>query len=140
MRAMSLSELEAPLHAQLVGQDREILGVSTDSRALQCGDLFVALSGENFDGHDYLSEVEAAGATAALVSCLLDSPLPQLQVANTQQALGRLGGHNRVLYKGPLVAITGSRSISGINATFSTNPLQTTGRREPLIGDHAINY
>ncbi len=140
MRAMSLSELEAPLHAQLVGQDREILGVSTDSRALQCGDLFVALSGENFDGHDYLSEVEAAGATAALVSCLLDSPLPQLQVANTQQALGRLGGHNRVLYKGPLVAITGSSGKTTVKnlvqAVLSRrgNTLATEGNFNNEIG------
>ena len=108
MRAMTLSELETPLHAQLYGCDREILGVSTDSRALHKGDLFVALCGESFDGHDYLPQIEAAGATAALVSRLLDSPLPQLQVVDTQQALGWLGGHNRQLYTGPLVAITGS--------------------------------
>jgi UDP-N-acetylmuramoyl-tripeptide--D-alanyl-D-alanine ligase len=108
MRAMTLSELETPLQAQLCGCDREILGVSTDSRALHKGDLFVALCGESFDGHDYLPQVEAAGATAALVSRLLDSPLPQLQVVDTRQALGWLGGHNRQLYTGPLVAITGS--------------------------------
>ncbi|MEH6635605.1 MAG: Mur ligase family protein, partial [Halioglobus sp.] len=108
MRAMTLSELQAPLQAQLCGGDGQITGVCTDSRSLRAGDLFVALSGENFDGHDYVAQVAAAGAAAALVAQTVDTPLPQLAVADTQQALGRLGGYNRDLYKGPLVAITGS--------------------------------
>ena len=108
MRPLTLSELAEPLAASLHGGDREILGVTTDSRALRSGDLFVALRGDNFDGHDYVAQVEAAGAAAAIVSRQVDSELPQLQVADTQRALGLLGGYNRQLYKGPLVAITGS--------------------------------
>jgi UDP-N-acetylmuramoyl-tripeptide--D-alanyl-D-alanine ligase len=82
--------------------------VCTDSRQLAGGDLFVALRGERFDGHDYLDQVAAAGAVAALVSEPADSTLPQLQVADTLRGLGRLGAYNRALFKGPLVAITGS--------------------------------
>ena len=108
MRAMMLSELEAPLQARLTGNDAQISGVSTDSRSLSPGDLFVALSGENFDGHDYVPQLAAAGAAAVLVSRDVDTPLPQLRVVDTQQALGHLGAHNRQLYNGPLVAITGS--------------------------------
>jgi UDP-N-acetylmuramoyl-tripeptide--D-alanyl-D-alanine ligase len=108
MRAMTLSELQAPLQAQLAGGDREILRVSTDSRSLQTGDLFVALSGEHYDGHDYVAAAGDAGATAAVVSHLVDAPLPQLCVTDTQRALGRLGAHNRQLFGGTLVAITGS--------------------------------
>ncbi len=108
MRPMSLAELAAPLQAQLHGADREFRGVTTDSRALRQGDLFVALRGENFDGHDFLAQAAAAGAVAALVSEIADLPLSQLQVADTQQGLGRLGAYNRALFKGPLVAITGS--------------------------------
>ena len=108
MRPMSLVELQAPLAAQLRGTDRQIFGVSTDSRNLQEGDLFVALSGENFDGHDYVAGLEGSGVAAVLVSRSVAGSLPQLQVADTQQALGLLGGYNRQLYKGPLVAITGS--------------------------------
>ena len=52
MRPISLAELEAPLEARLVGADLEFLGVSTDSRQLARGDLFVALRGEHCDGHD----------------------------------------------------------------------------------------
>ena len=68
MRPLSLVELQSPLQAQLTGADRTISGVSTDSRSLTQGDLFVALCGEHFDGHDYLPQVEAGGAAAALVS------------------------------------------------------------------------
>lgn len=108
MRAMTLSELQTPLAAQLLGVDQAFTGVSTDSRNVRSGDLFVALRGEQFDGHDYLQQVESAGAAAALVSDPRASSLPQLQVADTLQALGRLGAFNRQLYSGPLVAITGS--------------------------------
>jgi UDP-N-acetylmuramoyl-tripeptide--D-alanyl-D-alanine ligase len=108
MRPLTLSELVSPLSAELLGSDRDIQGVSTDSRTLRNGDLFVALSGENFDGHDYLSQVAAMGAAAVVVSRAVDSCLPQLQVADTQRALGQLGAYNRQLYHAPLVAITGS--------------------------------
>jgi UDP-N-acetylmuramoyl-tripeptide--D-alanyl-D-alanine ligase len=108
MRTMTLSELCAPLGAQLAGAEREIRGVSTDSRKLQPGDLFVALAGDNFDGHDYLPLAQRAGAAAALVSRAVQTELPLLRVADTRRALGLLGAYNRSFFEGPLVAITGS--------------------------------
>ena len=108
MRPLSLSELRLPLDGQLHGDDCDILGVSTDSRTLHDGDLFVALRGEHFDGQEYVSQANSVGATAALVRQVVASPLPQLQVADTQRALGLLGAYNRQQYKGPLIGITGS--------------------------------
>ncbi len=108
MRPLRLSELQIPLAAQLHGRDCEFGSVSTDSRTVHGGDLFVALRGERFDGHDYLAQVQAAGAAAALVCAPAACAMPQLQVADTQRALGLLGAYNRQLYTGPLVAITGS--------------------------------
>jgi UDP-N-acetylmuramoyl-tripeptide--D-alanyl-D-alanine ligase len=108
MRPMTLAELEAPLQARLVGADREFLRVSTDTRSLKQGDLFVALHGEHFDGHDFLEQVAASGAAAALVARPVELALPLLEVADTRLALGRLAAYNRQLYSGPLVAITGS--------------------------------
>ena len=108
MRPLSLSELRQPLEGQLHGADCDILGVSTDSRTLHDGDLFVALRGEHFDGQEYVSQANSVGATAALVRQVVASPLPQLQVADTQRALGLLGAYNRQQYKGPLIGITGS--------------------------------
>lgn len=108
MRAMTLAELVLPLQAKLVGQDCTFSGVSTDSRDLVPGDLFVALQGEHFDGHDYLGQVAEAGAAAAIVSQSAALPVSQLLVDDTLRALGYLGAYNRSLYDGPLVAITGS--------------------------------
>jgi UDP-N-acetylmuramoyl-tripeptide--D-alanyl-D-alanine ligase len=108
IRALSLSELVAPLQATLVGTDCEFSRVCTDSRQLQAGDLFVALRGENFDGHDYLEDIASTGAVAALVDQAGELSVPTLQVADTLKALGQLAGYHRQLYSGPLVAITGS--------------------------------
>ncbi len=108
MRSFLLSELEQPLQAARSGADVDIRRVITDSRQAQPGDLFVALRGERFDGHQFLPSVAAAGAVAAVVSGDVVSPLPLLRVADTQRALGHLGAFNRALFRGPLVAITGS--------------------------------
>lgn len=119
MRALSLSELQAPLAAQLLGDDATFAGVSTDSRSLRTGELFVALCGDNFDGHDYLADVAGQGAVAALVSQPLPTPLPQLCVADTERAFGLLGAYNRSLYSGPLVAITGSSGKTTVKNMLS---------------------
>ncbi|MEM8660828.1 MAG: UDP-N-acetylmuramoyl-tripeptide--D-alanyl-D-alanine ligase [Pseudomonadota bacterium] len=114
MRPLMLSELLEPLQAQLVGDDIQISGVTTDSRQIKDGDLFVALKGECFDGHDFLEKAAAAGASAALVSRDSEQSLSQLKVDDTQQALGLLGAHNRSMYQGPLVAITGSSGKTSV--------------------------
>ena len=108
MRPWLLSELEEPLQGARSGSDGKVAGVSIDSRSVRGGDLFVALRGENFDGHDYLAQVEEAGAAAALVSLDGETSLPTIKVANTQKALGLLGAHNRSFFEGTVVAITGS--------------------------------
>jgi len=84
-------------------------GVSTDSRSVAAGELFVALQGEHFDGHDYLDQVVARGAVAALVSRLpAGSPLPCIVVSDTRQALGALAAGWRRRFKMPVIAVTGS--------------------------------
>ena len=76
MRAIHLSELCEPLQARLVGEDTPFDAVTTDSRSVTAGALFVALRGENFDGHDILPQVHAASAGAALDSHQVDVPNP----------------------------------------------------------------
>ena len=73
------------------------------------GDLFVALKGERFDGHDMLASAKAQGAVAALAQRgLVEAGLPGLQVADTQQALAQLAGGWRARFHLPLIAVTGS--------------------------------
>jgi UDP-N-acetylmuramoyl-tripeptide--D-alanyl-D-alanine ligase len=87
-------------------------GVSTDSRRIGAGELFVALRGERFDGHDFVREVLARGAAAAMVDGAWDegqaSGLPLVVVADTRLALGALAGHWRQQFDLPLIGITGS--------------------------------
>lgn len=108
MRSMAMSELVQPLQARLIGDDRTFSSVTTDSRTVASGDLFVALQGENYDGHDFLGQVADAHAAGVVASRDCDTQLSRLQVADTQRALGQLGAYNRSLFNGPLVAITGS--------------------------------
>lgn len=109
LKALKLSELTVALNGRLLGADASFNGVSIDSRAIQPGQLFIALTGPRFDGHDYLNDVAAKGAVAALVEREVpDSSLPQLRVNDTRQALGQLGALNRGAFTHPVAAITGS--------------------------------
>ena len=109
LKALRLSEVANALGARVVGADVAFAAVSTDSRKIEAGQLFVALVGPNFDGHNYLADVAAKGAVAALVQREVPgAELPQLLVADTRIALGQLGALNRAAFGGPLVAVTGS--------------------------------
>ena len=109
LKPLLLSEVAPALDGYLVGADLAFSAVSTDSRKIEAGQLFIALVGPNFDGHNYLAEVAAKGAVAALVQReVADAPLPQLVVADTRIALGQLGALNRAVFAKPLAAVTGS--------------------------------
>jgi UDP-N-acetylmuramoyl-tripeptide--D-alanyl-D-alanine ligase len=107
---MRLAEAAAALRARTSGADALFTGVSTDSRSIGAGDLFVALRGERFDGHDFLSAVAAAKAAAAMVDADYRGqyPLPALVVDDTRRSLGDLARYWRARFVPALVAITGS--------------------------------
>lgn len=90
--------------------DGVIRGVTTDSRANVAGKLFVALSGERFDGHDYLLEVVGNGAAALLVEREPAAPIsvPVIKVDSTLSALGELAALHRSRWQGKLIAIAGA--------------------------------
>jgi len=105
---MRLSQLVPLLGAELAGEDLSFSAVSTDTRTLQAGDLFIALQGPNFDAHDFIAAAAAHGACAALVQRRVESSLPQLVVEDTRLALGRLAAAWRLRFHIPVVAVTGS--------------------------------
>jgi UDP-N-acetylmuramoyl-tripeptide--D-alanyl-D-alanine ligase len=108
---MSLSEAASVLSARATEGEVVFTRVSTDTRTLKTGDIFVALRGERFDGHGFLDAARAAGAAAAMIDSAADagsSPLPALVVDDTRLALGRLAAHWRSRFSLPLVALTGS--------------------------------
>ena len=98
LKPLLLSEVAQALGARVVGADVAFTAVSTDSRRIEAGQLFIALVGPNFDGHDYLADVAAKGAVAALVQREVPgAALPQLVVDDTRIALGQLGAQSRGL-------------------------------------------
>lgn len=141
MGALSLRAVAQACGVPVPACDVAFTGVTTDSRKLQPGDLFVALRGERFDAHDFLPAVQQAGAAAALVENV-DSAiaLPQLVVADTVQALGKVAALNRARFGGKLIGLTGSAGktttkemIAAILAQAG-NPLVTAGNLNNHIG------
>jgi len=107
---MSLGEAAAAMQGRLTGSDLPFSGVSTDTRTLGGGELFVAIRGEKFDGHAFLGAAKKRGASGALVDEQFSgaSPLPAITVDDTRKGLGRLGRHWRLRFAPVLIAITGS--------------------------------
>ncbi|MFZ4789914.1 MAG: UDP-N-acetylmuramoyl-tripeptide--D-alanyl-D-alanine ligase [Candidatus Competibacteraceae bacterium] len=103
-----LRDIARLLESERIGPDAAVAGVEIDSRCLPAGALFVALTGPNFDGHDFIPAARERGAVAALVNRRVADPLPQIRVADTRLALGRLGAAWRTRFTGPLIALTGS--------------------------------
>lgn len=108
MNGMRLAEAARMVGGELRGADAVFTAVSTDTRTLTPGALFVALRGPNFDGHDFVEQARAAGAVAAMVSRAVPTALPLLVVEDTRLALGRLAAAHRAAHNLPLVAVTGS--------------------------------
>ncbi len=122
------------------GADLPYEGVCTDTRSLSAGDLFVALKGPNFDGADYLDAAARLGAAAAVVTRRKDTDLPQIVVADTYEALGRLGSAWRDAFELEVVGLTGSNGkttlkelISGILSRVGST-LATEGNFNNHIG------
>ena len=91
------------------GADVTIQGFSTDSRTLQSGELFIALRGERFDGHDYIAQALRHGAAACLSEEVIAGlTIPVVQVRDTLVALGDLAQAVRRRFTGPVVGITGT--------------------------------
>ncbi len=105
---MTLAAAAQVLNGSLHGTDATFSGVSTDTRTLARGDLFVALTGPNFDGHAFLDIAANGGAAGAVVARAGRAPLPIVQVADTRLALGQLAAHWRRQFRIPVIAVTGS--------------------------------
>ncbi len=105
---MTLEEIAAAAKGSLKGSNIEITSISTDSRKIDEGCLFVALSGEKFDGHDFIADVVNKGAAAVVISKDMKCPCPCIKVENTRLALGDIARHYRKKFHIPFAAVTGS--------------------------------
>ena len=105
---MTLAAAATVLQGTLHGPDATFYGVSTDTRTLARGELFVALVGPHFDGHGFVRAAAGKGAVGALVSRTLETEMATVQVADTRLSLGQLAAHWRRQFQIPVIAVTGS--------------------------------
>lgn len=120
MIPLSLSELATITQGELVGDDLIIESVSTDSRRLGQVGLFIALKGERFDGHDFVQKAIKSGAKALLVSTKQDEVIPQLIVADTEQAMGQIAAAVKERLALKSVALTGSNGKTTVKEMVAT--------------------
>lgn len=140
MITKTLSWIADKVKGTLNGEDREISGVSTDTRTLQQGDLYIALSGDNFNGHRFVASAEQAGAAAIIASEDITTSLPVIRVADTKLALGLLGAAVKQEVAPKTIAITGSSGKTTVKEMTAAilarrgNVLATAGNFNNDIG------
>lgn len=110
----SLPQLRTILDINLIDTssnltDDHVVGITTDSREIQPGEIFIALTGDNFDGHSFINIAIAAGAIAVIVSQPLTSlSVPQFIVQDTLKAYQQIASWWRDRFEIPVIGITGS--------------------------------
>lgn len=144
MFELAITDIVTATAGRLVQRGKTVIvrGVSTDSRTIKPGELFVAVPGPRFDGHHFCAAAVASGASGVLVSrsVMLPQDIAVIEVADTIRSLGALAHHWRQRFTVPCVAITGSNGKSTTKemtaaVVSALGPvLKTTGNFNNLIG------
>jgi UDP-N-acetylmuramoyl-tripeptide--D-alanyl-D-alanine ligase len=117
----SLANLKSWVTQASVTQNAEFDGVSTDSRTVAAGNLFVALRGERFDAHAFLNEVAAKGIAAAVVEYVPEGfTLPAIVVPDTRAALGDIARYWRQQFAVPVIGVTGSNGKTTVKEMIAS--------------------
>jgi UDP-N-acetylmuramoyl-tripeptide--D-alanyl-D-alanine ligase len=129
------------MQGSLHGADRAFDGISIDTRSLARGQLFIAISGPNFDGHDFVAQAAGSGAAGAVVSSLTDSAIAQIAVEDTRIALGQLGSAWRDRQTVQVVGITGSNgktTLKELTAACLSQSATTLATHGNLNNDYGV--
>ena len=105
---MNLQDLALVSKGSLYGDSLDVSEFSIDTRTLKRGEVYIAIEGESFDGHDFLDDAKKKGAKAFVVSKFIKSDLPFILVNNTLDFMVTIANHNRLSFKGKVVGITGT--------------------------------
>jgi UDP-N-acetylmuramoyl-tripeptide--D-alanyl-D-alanine ligase len=116
MKRLPLSLLAHWAGGELRGEDILVDTLANDTRSLMPGSLYVAIRGERFDGHDFAYDAAMRNAGALLVDHVVEVDLPQVVVADTQAALGRIAANLQLDRSSKVVAITGSNGKTSVKA------------------------
>jgi len=114
MKRLPLSLLAHWANGELRGEDILVDTMTNDTRSLMPGSLYVAIRGERFDGHDFAYDAAMRSANALLVDHAVEVDLPQIVVADTQVALGRIAASLQLDRGSKVVAITGSNGKTSV--------------------------
>lgn len=140
MIPVSLKWVAEQIDGNLIGEDRTIESVTTDTRSLQAGDLFIALTGPNFDGHEFIQRAIDSDAAAIIVSKPINTNVPCILVEDTRSALGQLAAAVKREVAPKTVAITGSSGKTTVKEMVASilqrrgNVLATAGNFNNDIG------
>lgn len=108
MISLRCSDITEILQGRLQGDDVTVTSVSTDSRSISAGELFIALKGPNFDGTAFVTEVKAKGAIAVVTEQQVSETISQIVVKDTRLALGQLAAAVKARLAPKTIAVTGS--------------------------------
>jgi UDP-N-acetylmuramoyl-tripeptide--D-alanyl-D-alanine ligase len=131
--AQTLSDLAQTTGGRLVGASMPFASVSTDSRSLSSGALFVALKGPNFDGHEYATTALQRGAVGALVERELPLAIPQVVVGDALQALSTFARTWRREFDIPVIGITGSNGKTTTKEMIGAILAQSSSQSRPQL-------
>ncbi len=112
--SMRLAEIASAIDGKLVGPDAEVSQFSIDSRKIEAGDVYIALRGERFDGHDFVSEVIKKGAAAVVTEFQIDQDVSNLVVKDTRLALAEIAAAWKQKLSLKTIAITGSNGKTSV--------------------------
>ena len=136
----NLAALQAWVAGSRLTGDGTFAGVSTDSRNVQTGNLFVALRGERFDAHEFLSDVAASGAAAVVAERIPDGfPVPALIVPDSRLALGAIARHWRQQFALPVIGVTGSNGKTTVKEMIASILLAALGEEHYLATRGNLN-
>ncbi len=131
---LKLSEAAAMLGVPFAGTDAAVLRVSTDSRAIRPGDLFVALRGEKFDGATFAAQALQQGAIGVVLDHAQAPGVAQaIRVDDTRLALGRLAAAWRHRFDLPVVAVTGSNGKTTVKEMLAAVLRTETGSADAVL-------
>jgi UDP-N-acetylmuramoyl-tripeptide--D-alanyl-D-alanine ligase len=138
---MSVGELARAVRAREVRGDARVTfaSVSTDTRSLESGALFVALRGEHFDAHEFVAAARERGAAAAVVERGLDIDLPQIVVADARRALGIGAAQWRARFALPVIAVAGSNGKTTVTQMIGSILAQAFGEKQRLVTKGNLN-
>ena len=122
--SMSLKDIAEILSAEYIGENITVKGLSTDTRTINGGELFLALKGPNFDGHNFIKAALEKGAVACLVQNKVDAE-NVVTTHDTHQALGLLAKAWRKNFNKPVFAITGSNGKTTVKEMIASIVSQT---------------